>query len=83
MNDQDQLAGSRKGGTNWKLWAAGAAAVLLIIFFVENSQEVEVRFLFVKTTTPLIFGLLVAGILGVLIGWLAPKVRRGHKAERK
>ena len=62
-----------------KLWAIGIAVVLLVIFIAENSQEVEIRFLFVETNTPLIFGLLIAGILGFLIGWLAPIVRRGRR----
>jgi uncharacterized integral membrane protein len=65
-----------------KLWAIGIAVLLLVIFIAENSQEVEIRFLFVETNTPLIFGLLVAGILGFLIGWLAPIVRRGRRDER-
>jgi uncharacterized integral membrane protein len=43
---------------------------------------VEIRFLFVETQTPLIFGLLIAGILGFLIGWLTPIVRRGRRGER-
>jgi uncharacterized integral membrane protein len=64
---------------SWKLWAIGIAVLLLIIFIAENSQEVEIRFLFVETQTPLIFGLLVAGALGFLIGWLAPIVRRGRR----
>jgi uncharacterized integral membrane protein len=72
----------RKGlARNWKLWAIGIAVLLLVIFVAENSQEVEIRFLFVETQTPLIFGLLVAGVLGFLIGWLAPIVRRGRRGE--
>jgi uncharacterized integral membrane protein len=35
-----------------------------------------VDFLFTTTDTPLIFALLIAGVLGALIGWLAPRVRR-------
>jgi len=72
----------RKGmARSARLWAIGIAVLLLVIFIAENSQEVEVRFLFVETQTPLIFGLLVAGILGFLIGWLAPIVRRGRRGE--
>jgi uncharacterized integral membrane protein len=72
----------RKGlARNWKLWAIAIAVLLLVIFIAENSQEVEIRFLFVETQTPLIFGLLVAGVLGFLIGWLAPIVRRGRRGE--
>lgn len=61
---------------NWKRWTLGAAIVLLVIFVAQNSQEVKVDFLFVETTTPLIFALLIAGALGALIGWLGPRLRR-------
>ncbi|MGI8461614.1 MAG: lipopolysaccharide assembly protein LapA domain-containing protein [Solirubrobacterales bacterium] len=78
MNDQQQ-----KQGSNWKLWAFAIAALLLLIVVVQNSQEVPVDFLFVETTMPLIFGLLAAGILGFVIGWLAPLVRRGRRDDEK
>ena len=48
---------------------------------VQNSQKVQVDFLFVHTTTPLIFALLIAGVLGALIGWLTPHVRRTLDAD--
>jgi uncharacterized integral membrane protein len=75
-----QVTEERRGmARSAKLWAIGIAVLLLVIFIAENSQEVEIRFLFVETNTPLIFGLLVAGILGFLIGWLMPFVRRGRR----
>ena len=55
----------------------GTAAILLAILILQNLQEVEVRFLFINTTIPLIFALMIAGGLGALIGWAAPRVRRG------
>ena len=69
--------------------AAGAstcsaiAALLLLILIVQNAQKVEVDFLFVKTQTPLIVALVIAGGLGALIGWAFPHVRRSRKAERE
>jgi uncharacterized integral membrane protein len=66
----------RDEGTNWRRWALLAAAVVLIVFVIQNSQAVSVDFLFTTTDTPLIFALLIAGVLGALIGWLAPRVRR-------
>jgi uncharacterized integral membrane protein len=65
----------REEGTNWRRWALLAALVVLIVFVIQNSQEVSVDFLFTTTETPLIFALLIAGVLGALIGWLAPRVR--------
>ncbi|MDQ3729641.1 MAG: LapA family protein [Actinomycetota bacterium] len=66
-----------KEDRGWKAYALAAAAVLLAILILQNLQEVEVRFLFVNTTIPLIFALLIVGALGALIGWAAPRVRRG------
>ena len=77
MNDQQGIE-SRREGPNWKLWTLAVAALLLAIVVIQNSQEVPIDFLFVDTTMPLIFGLLIAGVLGFLIGWLAPIVRRGR-----
>jgi len=71
----EQLPGA-KPGRNWKRWAIAVAALLLVIFVAQNAQQVKVDFLWVHTTTPLIFALLIAGLLGALIGWLAPRLRR-------
>jgi uncharacterized integral membrane protein len=68
---------ARSEGTNWKRWAIIVLMVLLAIFVLQNSQEVKIDFLFfTSTTTPLIFALLISALLGALIGWLAPRVRR-------
>jgi uncharacterized integral membrane protein len=66
----------RDEGIAWKRWVAGIALVLLAILIAQNSQQVEVNFFFANTETPLVFALLVAGLLGALIGWLAPRARR-------
>jgi uncharacterized integral membrane protein len=69
----------RKEGRGWKAYALGLAAILLAVLILQNLQEVKVDFLFIHTTTPLIFALLIAGGLGALIGWAAPRVRRGGR----
>ena len=73
----------RKEGRGWRFYVLVAAAILLLIFVIQNSQEVEVKFLFTSTNTPLIFALLIAGALGALIGWAWPHVRRGRRRERE
>ena len=65
---------------NWRHWALGIAVVVAIIFIAQNSQSVKVKFLFVDTTTPLIFALLIAVLLGAVIGYVLPLVRR-HRGE--
>lgn len=68
----------------WKKWVAGIALLALIVLIAQNSQKVEVNFFFASTDTPLVFALLVVGILGALVGWLAPRVRgsRRHDEDR-
>jgi uncharacterized integral membrane protein len=71
--------GPRPKPRNWRNWALGIAVVLAIIFVAENSQRVSVTFLFVDTTAPLIVALLIAVVLGAVIGYVAPVVRRHRR----
>ena len=73
----------RKEGAGWKRWVAGAALAALAILIAQNSQKVEVNFFFAETQTPLVFALLIVGVLGALVGWLAPRVRRRERDERR
>ncbi|MCB0866732.1 MAG: LapA family protein [Solirubrobacterales bacterium] len=58
-----------------RLYLAGAAALAALILIVQNSQKVEFNFFFASAQTPLFFGLLIAFVLGALVGWLLPRVR--------
>ncbi len=71
----------KSGESNWKHWALGAIILVLLIFVGQNAQKVEVRFLFAKANMPLIFALLIAIFLGVLIGWLVPRLRRSRSGQ--
>jgi len=68
----------RKEGRGWRFYALVVAAILLAILILQNLQEVEVDFLFIHTTIPLIFALLIVGALGAVVGWATPRVRRGR-----
>ena len=60
------------------------AVVLLLIFVIQNSQEVDIDFLFLASvSTPLILALVFSALLGALIGWLAPRVRRRMRRRRR
>lgn len=71
----------RESRFGWKAYAIAAVAIVLIIFVAQNSQQVEVDFIFATTETPLIFALLIAGALGALIGLLVPRFRRGRGTD--
>jgi uncharacterized integral membrane protein len=71
--------GARRRG--WRTWALGIAIVLAIILIAQNSQSVKIKFLFVDTTTPLFFALLIAVLLGAVIGYVAPVVRRHRRGD--
>ena len=66
--------------SSWRPWALGIAVLLVLILIFQNSQEVKVKFLFIDTTTPLIFALLIAAVLGAVIGYVGPLVQR-HRRE--
>jgi len=50
--------------------------LIAAIFIIQNSQEVEVDFIFTTTETPLVFALLFAVVLGFIIGLALPRFRR-------
>lgn len=69
-------------GRGWRFYALILAGILLLILVLQNLQTVQLDILFIHTSAPLIFALLIAGALGALIGWALPHVRRSRKAER-
>ena len=72
-----------RNGVNWRAWTVGVLVVLVAIVALQNSQDVKVDVLFITTTAPLIVTLLVAVGIGVLIGYVAPLVRRHRREERR
>ena len=80
MADGRDLQPERKG-TNWRAWGLAAVVVLVFIFIAQNSQSVRVKFLFWDASAPLIFALLITTLVGAVIGYIAPIVRR-HRREQ-
>lgn len=76
-------AGGRGKERGWRFYLTVALAVLAAIFVLQNTDETNVKFLFAEAQLPLFFALLLAVVLGVAIGWLAPKVRRDSKRQRE
>ena len=65
-------------GRSARFWITLTAFVVSAIFIFQNSQEVEVKFFFSTTNTPLIFALLLAAVLGFIVGLGLPRFRRRH-----
>jgi len=73
----------RHEGGNIRHWILGIAVLLLAIIALQNSQSVKMDFLFVDTEAPLIVALLIAGVLGAIIGYVGPVVRHHRREQRK
>ena len=72
-----------KKPVNWRAWLVGALIALLLIVALQNSQEVSFDVLFASFKAPLIVVILLAAAIGVLIGYVAPLVRRHRRDERQ
>jgi uncharacterized integral membrane protein len=84
-DDPHQTSGDdqRRHGTNWRLWLVGIAVLLLLVVALQNSQEVEVQFLFIETHAPMFAILLMTAALGAAIGYVSPLLRRHRREERR
>ena len=67
---------------NWRAWLVGVLSALVLIVALQNSQEVSFELLFASFKAPLIVVILLAVGIGVLIGYIAPLVRRHRHEER-
>jgi uncharacterized integral membrane protein len=68
--------------TNWRGWVVGLLVALVLIVALQNSQEVSFEVLFASFQAPLIVVILLAAAIGVLIGYIAPLVRRHRRDGR-
>ena len=69
-----------KKRSNAKLVVAVLAAVLAIVFVIVNTNQVEINFIFFKVTAPLLIALIVAMLLGFIVGLIFPKLRADRSA---
>lgn len=67
----------------WKRWALGIAVLVLLIVVAQNSQKVDFNVLFLSTDSPLIVLLLGAALVGGVIGYTAPILRRHRHKTRQ
>jgi len=71
-----------KKPVNWRAWLVGILSALVLIVALQNSQQVSFEVLFASFKAPLIVVILLAAAIGVLIGYIAPLVRRHRREER-
>lgn len=72
-----------KKPVNWRAWLVGVLSALVLIVALQNSQEVSFDVLFASFKAPLIVVILLAALVGALIGYVAPLVRRHHREEKQ
>jgi uncharacterized integral membrane protein len=72
----DELPTPARKQRGARFYVTIAAFVLAAIFILQNTQQVKVKFFFSTSETPLIFALLLAAILGFIIGLALPRFRR-------
>jgi len=75
---------NQKKDVQWKFWAFGVAILLLLIIVLQNSQDVTFKILFiVDTSAPLFVLLIFAAVIGAVIGYTAPILRRHRHKTRQ
>ena len=75
----DELARPAKKERGARFYVMVVAVVLAAIFILQNTQQVKVKFFFSTTNIPLIFALLLAALLGFIIGLALPRFRGGDR----
>jgi uncharacterized integral membrane protein len=84
------LSGQRVPRTRWGsawalLCAAALAAVILIVFLLQNTRSVEVSFLWLHGTLPLAVALLIAGVGSAVLTMVfgAARITQLHRLARR
>jgi uncharacterized integral membrane protein len=82
-HSEPQSAASGSEGPNVTLIVLGVAIVLLVVFFLQNSNQLRLNFLFFERTTTVRWSLLVAVLLGVAIDRFGTMWWRRRKARKE
>lgn len=72
-----------KKPVNWRAWLVGILSALVLIVALQNLREVSFEVLFASFKAPLIVVILLAVAIGILIGYIAPVLRRHRREERQ
>jgi uncharacterized integral membrane protein len=63
------------GGRGARFWLMVIALVVGFVFVAVNFQKVTIDFVVAETKAPLVVALLIAGLLGFVIGLALPRFR--------
>lgn len=72
----DELRTTARKERGARFYITVIAIVLAAIFILQNTQKVDVKFFFSTTNIPLVFALLLAALLGFIVGLALPRFRR-------
>ena len=72
----DRMGGQPQRGLSGKWIGVIVAAVLLVIFALQNSEKAQVNFLFFDVQARVVTVIVVAALLGFVIGWLVGRPSR-------
>jgi uncharacterized integral membrane protein len=64
------------GGRGTRFWVVVVLALLGFVFIAVNFQKVEIDFIVGEARAPLVVALLIAGLIGFVIGLALPRFRR-------
>ena len=72
---------ARTGGfqVSPKLVIFAILLILAVIFAAQNSQRVELTLFFWEFRMRLVWALLIFGLVGAILGWMVPLLRRGRR----
>src|SRR3954470_4103732 len=68
---------TKGGGLDGRTVAAVILAAIALIFVLENTRDVKIRFIIPEVKSPLAVALIVSLLLGVVAGWLLARRRGG------
>ncbi len=69
-------------GDNLRLGAIGLGLILFVVFLLQNTAQINVNFLFFETMVSTVVVILVASVLGFVVGLLVEAVWR-HRRHRR
>ncbi len=76
MSDTDMARPRLSVRAYLRIGIAIALLLMFTLFVLENARTVRVRFILVDVDTRLAWALILAGVLGFLLGLVMPRLRR-------